>query len=46
MLQEARLPQTFLIDQEEIRKKIEKFLSELDEFDNRNYPGIEGHLFY
>ena len=41
--------QNFELNQEYIRDKIEKFLSELDQFDSRksgNFEGIESHLFY
>lgn len=42
-------PQTFELNQDYIRNKIEKFLNELDQFDGRNsgnFAGIESHLFY
>ena len=42
-------PQTFELNQDYIRHKIEKFLTELDQFDSRysgNFAGIESHLFY
>ena len=42
-------PQTFELNQDYIRNKIEKFLIELDQFDGRNsgnFAGIESHLFY